>query len=162
MSGFVRVGDPVTIKFETFPYTLYGTAAGKVRSVSPDSFKDPNDREAAGRVDASRRRRWDMLSSGRMMSIDEVRLHDLPEGARIVPGHAGGGGYPSSATRTVLRYLMSRHRPGRFRRHARAMTASPSRRLPLRRCRARLPCACTEPDRDGRSVRLDGIRVGGR
>ena len=38
--GFVRVGDPVTIKFETFPYALYGTAAGTVQSISPDSFRD--------------------------------------------------------------------------------------------------------------------------
>ncbi|MDR3662256.1 MAG: HlyD family type I secretion periplasmic adaptor subunit, partial [Mycobacterium sp.] len=39
--GFVRLGDPVTIKFATFSYQLYGTATGTVRSVSPDSFKDP-------------------------------------------------------------------------------------------------------------------------
>lgn len=103
--GLVRVGDPVTIKFETFPYTLYGTGAGKVLSVSPDSFKDPNNSrppDASTRSEAA----VGLLSFRALMSIDEVRLHDLPEGAQIVPG------MPVEAnirvgTRTVLRSLMS-------------------------------------------------------
>ena len=108
--GFVRVGDPVTIKFETFPYALYGTATGTVRSVSPDSFKDP---EAAPTKNADLRPQEGpigVLFFRARISIDEVRLHDLPEGARIVPG------MPVQAdirvgTRTVLRYLMSRFIP---------------------------------------------------
>jgi len=108
--GFVRVGDPVTIKFETFPYALYGTATGTVRSVSPDSFKDP---EAAPTKNTDLRPQEGpigVLFFRARISIDEVRLHDLPEGARIVPG------MPVQAdirvgTRTVLRYLMSRFIP---------------------------------------------------
>ena len=37
-SGFVHVGDPVVIKFDTFPYSQYGLAHGTVRTLSPDSF----------------------------------------------------------------------------------------------------------------------------
>ena len=37
-NGFVHVGDPVAIKFDTFPYSQYGMAEGTVRTVSPDSF----------------------------------------------------------------------------------------------------------------------------
>ena len=37
-NGFVHVGDPVAIKFDTFPYSQYGMAEGTVRIVSPDSF----------------------------------------------------------------------------------------------------------------------------
>ena len=37
-NGFVHVGDPVVIKFDTFPYSQYGMAEGTVRIVSPDSF----------------------------------------------------------------------------------------------------------------------------
>ena len=36
--GNVHVGDPVDIKFDTFPYSRYGLAHGVVRMVSPDSF----------------------------------------------------------------------------------------------------------------------------
>ena len=36
--GFVHVGDPVAIKFDTFPYHQYGMADGTVRTVSADSF----------------------------------------------------------------------------------------------------------------------------
>jgi len=107
--GFVRLGDPVTIKFETFPYALYGTAQGTVRSISPDSFKDP---EAAPSKEQRTRTENAMgqLFFRAKMSIDEVQLHDLPGGARIIPG------MPVQADikvgeRTVLRYLMSRFIP---------------------------------------------------
>jgi HlyD family secretion protein len=108
--GFVRVGDPVTIKFETFPYALYGTATGTVRSVSPDSFKDPEAAPTKGADLRPQEGPIGVLFFRARISIDEVRLHDLPEGARIVPG------MPVRAdirvgTRTVLRYLMSRFIP---------------------------------------------------
>jgi len=35
--GFVREGQPVEIKVETFLFTLYGTIPGKVLSVSDDA-----------------------------------------------------------------------------------------------------------------------------
>jgi hemolysin D len=35
--GFVKEGQPVEIKVETFPFTLYGTIPGKVVSVSDDA-----------------------------------------------------------------------------------------------------------------------------
>lgn len=35
--GFVREGQPVEIKVETFPFTLYGTIPGKVLTVSDDA-----------------------------------------------------------------------------------------------------------------------------
>jgi HlyD family secretion protein len=107
--GFVRVGDPVTIKFETFPYALYGTASGTVRSLSPDSFKDPN----AGPSKDARTRSESQVGAlffRATMSIDAMQLHDLPGGARIVPG------MPVQADikigeRTVMAYLASRFIP---------------------------------------------------
>jgi HlyD family secretion protein len=104
--GFVRVGDPVTIKFATFSYQLYGTATGTVRSVSPDSFKDPQAQSAPD--DKTRTgKAMGLLFFRAKMSIDAVQLHDLPEGARVVPG------MPVEADirvgkRTIMRYLMSR------------------------------------------------------
>ncbi|MBV8520740.1 MAG: HlyD family type I secretion periplasmic adaptor subunit, partial [Acetobacteraceae bacterium] len=36
--GYVHVGDPVAIKFDTFPYHQYGLSYGNVRLISADSF----------------------------------------------------------------------------------------------------------------------------
>ena len=106
--GFVQVGDPVTIKLETFPYALYGTAAGTVRSVSPDSFQQP--KTAASNEKTRSEEAMGTLFFRARMSLDELHLHDLPDGARIVPG------MPVEADilvgkRTVLRYLLSRGIP---------------------------------------------------
>ncbi|MDC7716538.1 HlyD family type I secretion periplasmic adaptor subunit [Vogesella sp. DC21W] len=38
--GFVRVGQPVTVKVESFPYTRYGYLEGKVESISHDALQD--------------------------------------------------------------------------------------------------------------------------
>jgi hemolysin D len=38
--GFVRPGQDAEIKLDAFPYTHYGTIAGKVMSISQDSVKD--------------------------------------------------------------------------------------------------------------------------
>ena len=40
-SGFVKPGDPVSIKFDTLPYDRYGYAMGHVTRISADSFTDP-------------------------------------------------------------------------------------------------------------------------
>ena len=109
--GFVRVGDPVTIKFETFPDALYGTAIGTVRAISPDSFQQAQPQQQTPQQQTTQTTGAEVamgvLSFRARMSIDELQLHDLPEGARIVPGmpveadiHIG--------KRTVLRYLLSR------------------------------------------------------
>ena len=105
-AGFVQVGDPVTIKFETFPYFVYGTAQGTVRQLSADSFHRPLDeRDKVGRPRTEE-------ASGSMffrakISMDEMRLRNLPSGFRITPG------MPVTADvkvgeRTVIQYMMSR------------------------------------------------------
>lgn len=38
--GFVKFGQPVEVKIETFPYTRYGTLPGIVAQVSPDAVSD--------------------------------------------------------------------------------------------------------------------------
>ena len=104
--GFVRVGNPVTIKFDAFPYPLYGTATGRLQSVSPDSFKDP---EAPPSREALLKQQ-DLPASSSFfrarMSIDEVQLHDLPAGTRILPGmpvHAD----IRIGKRTAIQFMMS-------------------------------------------------------
>jgi hemolysin D len=38
--GFVRAGQPVTVKVETFTFTKYGTVDGEVISISSDAIED--------------------------------------------------------------------------------------------------------------------------
>lgn len=103
-SGFVHVGDPVAIKFDTFPYSQYGLAHGTVRTVSPDSFsardqvRDPNSSLAMLPSDAD-------LFYRTQISIDDVALHGVPAGFAISPG------MPVTADvkvgrRTVLKYIL--------------------------------------------------------
>jgi HlyD family secretion protein len=108
--GFVRVGDRVTIKFDTFPYPLHGTAVGTLRSVSPDSFKDPTAAPTKDLLVKQSQEPTGILFFRAKISLDEVRLHDLPDAARIVPG------MPVQADiiigeRSALRYMMSRFIP---------------------------------------------------
>lgn len=39
-AGFVKVGMPVQLKFDAYPYQDYGVVSGKVSAVSPDTEKD--------------------------------------------------------------------------------------------------------------------------
>ncbi|WP_139373986.1 HlyD family type I secretion periplasmic adaptor subunit [Enhydrobacter aerosaccus] len=38
--GFIRPGQPVTVKFDAFPFTRYGTLSGEVIDISRDANKD--------------------------------------------------------------------------------------------------------------------------
>ena len=39
-AGFVRVGQPVAVKLDAFPFTRYGSVPGTVRSISRDAVED--------------------------------------------------------------------------------------------------------------------------
>ncbi len=106
-AGFVRPGNPVTIKLDAFPFTQYGGAEGSVRIVSPDSFQ--------GNPDEKQRGVQQMPQQGpaffrSRVTIDELKLHDTPSGFHVTPG------MPVTADikvgkRTVLSYLLSRVLP---------------------------------------------------
>lgn len=49
-AGFVKVGQPVTVKLEAFPFTRYGTLEGKLAWISRDAIQD----EKLGPVYAAR------------------------------------------------------------------------------------------------------------
>jgi hemolysin D len=105
--GFVNVGDPVALKFDTFPYTEYGMAYGTVRTLSASSFTPQDDqRNPTGAVP---------LPNGGMVpfyfrvriTIDRIDLRNTPKGFRLIPG------MPVTADikvgkRTVMEYLLSR------------------------------------------------------
>ncbi|MBV8093801.1 MAG: HlyD family type I secretion periplasmic adaptor subunit [Acetobacteraceae bacterium] len=107
--GFVHAGDPVAIKFDTFPFSQYGLAYGVVRTISPDSFTPADEqRTRSGKVPLNPTS-VDPYYRARI-SIDEVKLHDTPPGFHIAPG------MPVTADikvgkRTVLNYLLGRVLP---------------------------------------------------
>jgi HlyD family secretion protein len=102
--GFVHVGAPVAVKFDTFPFSQYGLAHGRVRTISPDSFTGQNKAttgSGSGPAEPFYRAR---------ITIDDVKLHDVPAGFRVVPG------MPVTADirvgkRTVLGFLLGRILP---------------------------------------------------
>jgi hemolysin D len=113
--GYVHVGDPVAVKFDTFPYTQYGMAHGVVRIISPDSFNSQDEQRnpsgsvpipppgAAGLENAST---WYRTR----ITLDQIGLHDTPHGFRLSPG------MPVTADvlvgkRTVMAYFLGRAMP---------------------------------------------------
>lgn len=106
-AGFVRVGDNVVIKFDTFPYSLYGTAQGTLKAISPDSFRNPTEDRAQTSRPRNEPQDFGNLYYRGKVSIDTIKLHDLPEGFRMQPGMPVTADF-MIGKRTVLRYLLSR------------------------------------------------------
>ena len=113
-AGFVHEGDPVTVKFDTFPFTSYGYAEGQVRYVSADSFSATS--PEAGRGGRGAAASSDAAAPGTgafyrsRISLDAVKLHDTPQGFHLTPG------MPVTAdikvgSRTVMTYLLGRVLP---------------------------------------------------
>ena len=110
-NGFVHVGDPVSLKFDTFPFTQYGMARGTVRVISADSFTGA-DAASTGRSAGAVPLPPNSTESyyRARVAIDSVDLHDVPPGFRVTPG------MPITADikvgqRTVLGYLLGRVLP---------------------------------------------------
>ena len=90
--GFVKEGQSVELKIETFPFTLYGTIPGKVLTVSDDAV--PLDKEKGGLVYASR------VSMDRAtMQVDGKQIHLSPGMAVTVEIKTG--------QRRVIEFLLS-------------------------------------------------------
>jgi HlyD family secretion protein len=107
--GFVQASAPVAVKFDTFPFSQYGLAHGAVRTVSADSFTGQDElKTRSGSVPVKSDSTEPFYRS--RITIDDVRLHAVPAGFRIVPG------MPVTADimigkRTVLTYLLGRILP---------------------------------------------------
>ncbi|MDR4472270.1 MAG: HlyD family efflux transporter periplasmic adaptor subunit [Nitrospira sp.] len=76
--GFVREGQPVELKIETFPFTLYGTIPGKVLTVSGDAV--PLDKDKGGLVYVSR------------VSMDRATMQVEGKQIHLTPGTVADGG----------------------------------------------------------------------
>jgi hemolysin D len=106
--GFVHPGDGVAVKFDTFPYSQYGMAEGKVRVVSPNIFTPQE--EARNPTSAVPISESTQPFYRARISLDRIALHDTPPGFRLTPG------MPVTADikvgqRTVLKYFLGRVLP---------------------------------------------------
>lgn len=81
--GTVKVGDPVEIKLDAFPFTEHGSLKGRVRIISGDAFSSqdaqPPTTAAAGPAQGAR------FYKARI-AIEENRLVRVPESFRLIPG----------------------------------------------------------------------------
>ena len=102
-NGYVHVGDPVAIKFATFPFTQYGMAHGTVRIISADSFTGMQEqRNPSGAVPLPDNN--EPFYRARI-TINKIALHGVPKGFHLMPG------MPVTADvkvgkRSVLSYLL--------------------------------------------------------
>jgi len=83
--GHVHPGDPVDIKFDTFPYTQYGLAHGTVRLVSADSFSAQEEQRNPTGTAPVEQTIGSVWYRSRI-TMDEINLHDTPANFHLVPG----------------------------------------------------------------------------
>lgn len=92
--GFVKPGDETVIKLDAYRFTEYGTVAGRVRSISADSFNRLDDGTPSGiRFYKSR------------IEITQMKLRNVPADVVLLPG------MPLQADivvgeRTIMQYLV--------------------------------------------------------
>jgi HlyD family secretion protein len=96
--GYVRVGDPVTLKVDAYPYQMHGALAGRVRSIAAASF-DQDGAGAAGPLGGGAVHRV-------LVDIGDARLEDVPPGTGPIPGMTLSGDV-RVGTRSVLAYFLA-------------------------------------------------------
>jgi HlyD family type I secretion membrane fusion protein len=106
-AGYVRPGQKVAIKFDTFPFVQYGMATGTVRFISPDSFSGGRDTQRGTVVtqgDSS------AVFYKARAAIDELKMHGVPGGFQLKPGMTVTADI-KAGKRTLLTYLFARVLP---------------------------------------------------
>ena len=121
-AGYVHEGDPVIVKFDTFPFNQYGYALGTVRVVSPDSLiqlsngtlgSDISSQNSAGpNGGQTQSGPTDAVPGATIffqnrISLDAIKLHDTPHGFHLMPGMPVTTDI-KSGKRSILKYVMSR------------------------------------------------------
>jgi HlyD family secretion protein len=101
-SGFVHVGDPVQIKFQSLDYMQFGAAKGIVQSISPTSINPtPGTANPAGPPLPGGPTE---LYYNATISLEVLDLHNTPAGLRIVPGMPVDADI-QVGSRTILQYF---------------------------------------------------------
>jgi HlyD family secretion protein len=112
-AGFVKLGDPAILKFETFPFPQYGGAEGTVREISPDSFSGPD--TPVSNAGASATQAPDPTGNYQSfyrvrLKVDRYTLHGVPSYFHPRPG------MPVTADikvgkRTIMQFILNRMLP---------------------------------------------------
>ena len=96
--GYPKLGDPVVVKVDAFPYQLHGALRGQLRSIGEDSFSAqssaPGATPSAGGV-----------FHRSQVSLASTDLRDLPEGTHLIPGMTVTAEI-KVGTRTALSYFL--------------------------------------------------------
>jgi HlyD family type I secretion membrane fusion protein len=82
--GFIKVGDPVNIKFDSFKFLEHGVGHGKVKTISQDSFTEASTQDAVSNNGEGTQMRSAFYDA--RVSITDLQLHDLPSQARLLAG----------------------------------------------------------------------------
>jgi len=81
--GFIKVGDPVNIKFDTFKFLEHGIGIGEVKAISQDAFTDAPTQDAVTSAGGSATR---SAYYDARIKITKLQLHDIPTQARLIAG----------------------------------------------------------------------------
>lgn len=92
--GFIKVGDTVQIKLDSYSFLRHGTAKGVITTISEGSFDQDDSGFRQGPYFKARVR------------VTEAALHDVPADFRLIPG-MGVQGDVLVGHRTILSYLLS-------------------------------------------------------
>ncbi|RJF76769.1 HlyD family type I secretion periplasmic adaptor subunit [Azospirillum cavernae] len=86
--GFIREGDTVALKFDTYNYLEHGAAQGVVRTISDDSFSRNDRTSGIAKADggAATTGSGSGLFYRAQIKLTNVDLRNVPEGFRLVPG----------------------------------------------------------------------------
>ena len=80
--AFVKVGDPVNLKFDAFRFLEHGIGKGVIQTISQDSFTDVSTQDAASATATQTRSAF----YDARVRITELQLRDTPAQARLLPG----------------------------------------------------------------------------
>jgi HlyD family secretion protein len=93
--GFIRPGDPCTMKIDAFNAAEHGTAKGKIRWISAGAFTTDDDGKPV-----------DYTYYKARCSVDATNFKDVPKNFRLIPGMTLQGDI-NVGTRSVAMYLLS-------------------------------------------------------
>jgi hemolysin D len=85
----LRVGDPVTVKFEALPWQQFGSAQGELKGIAPDALTDENPREAADGMTAPGLKsatRGGTIHYRAQIGLSETNFRNLPPDFALRPG----------------------------------------------------------------------------
>ncbi len=110
--GFVQVGQPVTIKFATFPFVIFGEGKGTVRVVTSDSFTPQQLAAQLMQLQTTPTATPTDVPTGQLyyaarVTIDSLNLRGVPPNFRVIPGMPVETDI-RVGSQTIMQYLLER------------------------------------------------------